>query len=58
MGNYGRVFAALALLVSTALFLQARSRKEVFPPRLLLNSFPKQLGPWTGRDVEIPKDVL
>jgi EpsI family protein len=58
MRNYRRFFAALALLVSTALFLQARSHKEVFPPRLPLTSFPKQLGPWTGSDVEIPKDVL
>jgi EpsI family protein len=58
MRGYGRVFAALVLLASTGLFLQARSRKEVFPPRLPLTSFPKQLGAWSGTDVEIPKDVL
>jgi EpsI family protein len=58
MRGYARVLAALLLLASTALFLQARSRKEVFPPRLPLSSFPMQLGAWSGRDVEIPQDVL
>jgi EpsI family protein len=58
MRSYARVFAALVLLVTTALFLPARNRREVFPPRLALASFPMQLGGWTGTDVEIPKDVL
>jgi EpsI family protein len=58
MRGYARVLAALLLLASTALFLQARSRKEVFPPRLPLSSFPTQLGAWSGQDIEIPQDVL
>lgn len=58
MRSYARVVAALMLLASTAVFLQARSRKEVFPPRLPLSSFPKQLGAWSGSDVEIQQDVL
>lgn len=58
MRSYARVFAALLLLASTALFLQARSRKEVFPPRLPLSSFPRQLGAWSGDDIEIQQDVL
>jgi len=52
-----RFLIALVLLASTALFLQARGRSEVFPPRLPLASFPEQVGNWSGTDVEIPKDV-
>jgi len=52
-----RFAIALALLLGTALFLQARNRGEVFPPRKPLGTFPKQLSNWTGTDVEIPKDI-
>lgn len=52
-----RLVIAILLLGATALFLQARGRSEVFPPRLPLASFPQRLGNWTGSDVEIPKDV-
>jgi EpsI family protein len=52
-----RFLIALVLLAGTALFLQARGRSEVFPPRLALASFPEQVGNWSGTDVEIPKDV-
>jgi len=52
-----RFLIALVLLAGTALFLQARGRSEVFPPRLPLASFPDRVGNWTGTDVEIPKDV-
>lgn len=58
MRTYARFAAALVLLVSTALFLQARSRREVFPPRLPLSAFPERLGDWIGTSIEIPKDVL
>lgn len=58
MRSYARMAAALVLLASTAIFLQARSGREVFPSRLPLTSFPHQLGQWSGVDVEIPKDVL
>jgi EpsI family protein len=50
-------FAAL-LIAGAAIFLQARARSEVFPPRLPLKQFPAQLGGWTGTDVAIDKDVL
>jgi len=46
------------LIAATAIFLQARTRNEVFPARLPLESFPHQLGSWTGADVPIEKDVL
>lgn len=51
------VFAAILLAIA-GLFLQARSRNEVFPARLPLEQFPAQLGDWTGTDVPIDKDVL
>jgi EpsI family protein len=50
-------FAALSI-AGAAIFLQARARSEVFPPRLPLKQFPAQLGGWTGTDVAIDKDVL
>ena len=58
MRSYARLVAAMVLLASTAIFLQARNGREIFPPRLALASFPHQLGQWTGTDIEIPKDVL
>lgn len=58
MSNYARMAAAVVLLGATAIFLQARNGREVFPPRLPLSSFPHQLGGWVGSDIEIPKDVL
>src|SRR4029077_296556 len=57
MRLHPRVLIALALLAGAALFLQARGRSEVFPPRLPMASFPESVGNWTGTDVEIPKDV-
>jgi EpsI family protein len=53
-----RFFLAALLISSAALFLHARARNEVFPPRLPLKQFPTQLGDWTGSDVAIDKDVL
>ena len=51
------ILAAL-LITGTAILLQARAGSEVFPPRLALKQFPKQLGSWSGRDVPIEPDVL
>ena len=52
-------FALAALLIaSAAIFLQARTHGEVFPPRLPLKSFPAQLGAWTGTDITLDQDVL
>jgi EpsI family protein len=50
--------AAALLLIATAIFLQARTRGEVFPPRQPLPSFPQQLGNWEGTDVAIDDDAL
>jgi EpsI family protein len=58
MRSYWRFAVAASLLVVTALFLQARSSKEVLPPREKLSALPHQLGDWTGTDVAIPPDVL
>lgn len=52
-------FVLVATLIAVAaIFLQAHSGKEIFPPRLSLQSFPAQLGPWQGTDVPLDKDVL
>lgn len=53
-----RFAAAAALILSAAIFLQAHRRGEVFPSRPPLESFPHQLGDWTGIDKEISKDTL
>lgn len=57
MTSHIRFVAALILLLGAALFLHARNRGEVFPPRLSLAQFPEQLGHWTGTDIEITKDI-
>jgi EpsI family protein len=51
------VAAALVILVA-AIFLQTHTRGEVFPPRQSFDSFPEQLGSWTGTDIALSKDVL
>jgi EpsI family protein len=53
-----RFLLAAVLIASTAAFLQARQHTEVFPPRLPLQSFPMELGDWTGTDVPLEKNVL
>ena len=53
-----RFALAVALIASTAVFLQAHAHGEVFPSRLPLQSFPEQLGAWTGTDLVIPPDEL
>lgn len=59
MNNSTSRFVMAALLIaSAAVFLQAHTRSEVFPPRLPLQSFPEQLGAWTGTDVAMDKGVL
>jgi EpsI family protein len=56
--NTPRFLAAALLIAAAAVFLQARARSEVFPPRLALKQFPVQLDGWTGTDVAIDKEVL
>jgi EpsI family protein len=58
MASSLRFILAAALIASAAIFLQARGRNEVFPPRLPLQSFPTQLSAWTGTDIALQKDVL
>jgi EpsI family protein len=55
----GLRFVLAALLIgATAVFLHDHGRSEVFPPRPPLQSFPMQLGPWTGTDLPLEKEVL
>ncbi len=53
-----RFAIAAALMLVTAMLLQARSRKEIFPQRQPLTSLPSQFGPWSGRDISIDKETL
>jgi EpsI family protein len=53
-----RFLTAAALIAATAIFLHAHTRSEIFPPRLALQSFPPQLGNWTGTDIALDKEVL
>lgn len=57
MKTQARFGIALLLLLGTALFLEARNRGEVFPPRKPLSAFPEQLADWSGTEVEIGKDI-
>ena len=53
-----RFLLAVVLLVFAAVFLRARSRPEILPPREELAAFPRQLGDWVGRDTPLPAGVL
>ncbi|HEX6820864.1 MAG TPA: EpsI family protein [Candidatus Sulfotelmatobacter sp.] len=53
-----RFVAAGLLIASTAIFMQAHNRQEVFPRRQDLQAFPVTLGPWLGTDTPIDKDAL
>jgi EpsI family protein len=56
--SIARFSVAALLMVATAIFLRVRSHGEVFPSRLTLQSFPHEIGNWSGSDVAIDKDTL
>jgi EpsI family protein len=47
-----------ALMLVTAIVLQAHSRSEFFPPRASLSSLPSQIDGWTGTDEALDQDTL
>jgi EpsI family protein len=49
---------AAALMLATALVLQAHSRSEYFPPRASLSSLPLQIDGWTGTDSVLDQQTL
>jgi EpsI family protein len=53
-----RFLTVVALLLSAALVLQARSKREIIAPHLSLLKFPSSLGSWVGNDVSIDKETL
>ena len=53
-----RFIVAAVLIASTAVFMQAHRRQEIFPPRLDLRTFPATMGSWSGTDTAIDKDAL
>lgn len=55
--SLGRFLLVVVMLASTALFLHARRRAEVVPEARPLDSFPRQIGSWTGTNLTIGPDV-
>jgi EpsI family protein len=53
-----RFALAAGLLALTAIFLQARGRTEITPPRLPLSSFPAQLDQWDSTQVPLDPKTL
>lgn len=53
-----RFMLAALLIFSAAVVLQARQRAEVFPSRVPLQTFPRQINSWSGSDIAIDKDTL
>jgi len=49
---------AAALMLATAIMLQAHSRSEYFPPRASLSSLPSQIDGWTGTDDVLDQQTL
>ncbi len=52
-----RFLLAVGMLLCVALFLQARGRNEVFPPRQPLATLPYEMGSWRGGDIAISQEV-
>ena len=55
---WARFVCAVALLLGSYAFLNARSRPENVPSRQTLSSFPLVVGESFGRDVPIPAEVV
>jgi exosortase D (VPLPA-CTERM-specific) len=53
-----RFWLAAALMLATAVGLQAHSRNEIFPPRTSLSSLPAQIDGWTGTDQPLDQETL
>ena len=58
MKSNWRFVITVALLATTAIFLQARGQREILPNREPLAALPYQLEEWTGTDVAMQQDVL
>jgi EpsI family protein len=57
-GSTLRFILAAVLVAAAAVFLQAHSRNEIYPPRQALKTFPAQLGDWVGADLSIDDETL
>ena len=53
-----RFILAALVIFSAAIVLQARQRNEVFPSRLRLQTFPRQINAWSGTDITIDSEQL
>ena len=56
--SVARFLPVALILIVTAIFLEARTRGEVFPPRLPLASFPQRVAGMESTDIEVPKESL
>ena len=52
-----RFLAVLLLFASAAGYLRAHGSGEVFPAHQQVESFPTQLGPWNGTDLDIDQEI-
>ena len=55
--SWGRLVIVAALLLSTETLMYRWGRAENPPPRRKFESFPVNVGGWTGTDVPIPPDI-
>ena len=53
-----RFFVIALLLAGTAVFLQARRKREMIPRSETVKSFPIQVGDWSGQDQKIDDEAL
>jgi EpsI family protein len=53
-----RFAIAAALMLATAILLQAHSRGEYFPPRASITTLPAQIGSWKGTDETLDQQTL
>ena len=53
-----RFILAALLIFSAAMVLQARQRSEIFPSRVPLQAFPRQINNWSGTDITIDDYTL
>ena len=53
-----RFVLASGIVAAAAVFLQAHSRTEEVPAHPPIESFPSRLGPWSGADIDISREVL
>ena len=52
-----RFMVVVVLLAGTAVLLSARDRREILPPHLAVQDFPREIGAWHGQDMPLQPEV-